>query len=336
MRRKAEDGIGVTLDELRTAVPLLQRHHVDHRPERFEDEWLVKHCHAELLAYVPKRVQQRGVRRLSKRSQLWFWFAFALGLDAEKHRDAIETGTFMLPTSRSAREVLRDLNLYSNTAAIEKFLAERTESVCVGASDVVSQLKVRSAYGVDIIKMLRSRQFLVPARLFSISELKRKKSRWLKRARCADCIGSKERCDTCNRARLLASGIVPACAGHGLCGCKKNEPIVDDAELAGLWAVQHERKLWRQRRCTAPGHAHSGHRDLFSASAFVLMPIIDHEHGGRVEAHCRSITHAGLPGEFTQHSTLRSADRRRRANVGFSRADVSPTCSVAADPYGDA
>ena len=230
---------------------------------------------------------------LPKRQRLYKQLGVMLGLDPES--DEVREGRFSLPTSRNGERVLRELNLYSGAEQLFVDKSSKSDGVPppgLAEEDVVCDLKIGdAAHGVDVLKMLRARQFLQPARQFSVAALKRKKKRWLKRARCRGCLYTHERCDACTRRRL-AESVVMACAGHGLCDCKKGP--VGAAELENVWVVQHKHKLWRIKRCTAvAGHYHDVHRDKNATFTFLNAASIDYDCGGRVKVHCHSHIHAG-------------------------------------------
>jgi hypothetical protein len=97
-----------------------------------------------------------------------------------------------------------------------------------------------------------------------------------------------ERCDEC-RKRRLAGGMVMACAGLGVCDCKKDAPVAVRA-LDEIWVVQHKYLVWRQKRCeAAPGkEEHDCHRDRNAVFSFALDMRVAKQFGGRVDAHCRA------------------------------------------------
>ena len=237
--------------------------------------------------------ERYGTLSAQERNRIQLYRDLALawgGLDVDS--EYVLKGQFMLPTSRSAKRVLHELNDWSDAHAIELFVSHR-RLPGLPKETVESELKCdATADGIDLITMLRSRQFLQPAHQFSISALKRKKNRLLQRARCDDCLYTHERCDACTRRRLAETKVVMACAGLGVCGCKKGGPITVE-QLDDIFVVPHAVKLWRTKRCTAvEGHHHDVHRDQNATFTFPAMLLIEKLHHGRVQAHCHTTIHA--------------------------------------------
>ena len=264
--------LGVTLGELNASVPIL--------PRDFDAVAAVggvnderRQCGAQFADKVYG----------DKRMRLFRWFGAELGLQLAP--DAVGRGEFLLNTSPSATDVLRAVNRFSGTRQIDDLATYRSDFV-------VNQLKVEPGEsGVDVIKLLRSRQVQLPAYMFSNTELQHKKDRWLKRRRCSQCprkaARHSQRCDDCRASRLAHGKVKMACAGLGLCNCKKGHVPVD--KLRHVWAIEHWHTVWRQKRCEAvAGEEHVCHRDQSATFAFMLMLRVEAEHGGRVEAHCHS------------------------------------------------
>ena len=83
-----------------------------------------------------------------------------------------------------------------------------------------------------------------------------------------------------------------ACAGLGVCDCKKGGPI-NVEQLDHIRVVPHAVTLWRTKRCKAvEGHHHDVNRDQNATFTFPAMLLIENLYGGRVQAHCHTTTHA--------------------------------------------
>jgi hypothetical protein len=291
--------IGMTFAELSSAVRIHNGKvpHKSGQPKESKPRQPDVRVHTQSATYMKERYDDllaadMAAGRKDRKARLLTLFADTLRLAENDERRL--NNTFLLRTAFNSDEVKKALASCVDKRGVDEFrkLGRKLSNVAPGdelAGDVVCELKVAdSGHGVDVIKLLRSRQVLMPAHRFSASALARKKDKWIARARCDECVDASERCDEC-RKRRLAGGMVMACAGLGVCDCKKDAPVAVRA-LDEIWVVQHKYLVWRQKRCEAAPEKeeHDCHRDRNAVFSFALDMRVAKQFGGRVDAHCRA------------------------------------------------
>ena len=171
------------------------------------------------------------------------------------------------------------------------------EPIDVEDCEVAHEISVATECGIEVIAFNRSLQVLLPLSAFSNSQLRRRRVRWLARARCEQCADKHQRCQECLQKRACNT-IRLACAGTGLCQCKKGVELTT-ADLGSVLRVQHGVDDWRKKRCAHTetdehGHTHQHHhhyhRDRMAAGAFALIVRHQHEHGGRANLFCHRLS----------------------------------------------